>query len=270
MNVGQYIRLMALACIEMSSTVPISIVSLYISNEAVPIQPWISWDNVHYNFSHVGLYPTVIWRSDPSYVAAVEMSLWLFPACALLFFTLFGFAAEARKHYCAAFLSIIKFFGYKPASRDARRAPPRWKCSLNKSMDGLSSGSLPVYVTSFPPRVKREASFEFSSKSYATGSDLEKATNYSLSTLPRYSAGNDVSPTATDFSDFDTSTRRSGMEAKCSSSHPDSVDISDVSASHHPFTPPSVLPVGVNDARMSHCLDAGITVSVQTQYGIAL
>ncbi|KIN98849.1 hypothetical protein M404DRAFT_156674 [Pisolithus tinctorius Marx 270] len=123
MNVGQYIRLMALACIEMSSTVPISIVSLYITNEAFPIQPWISWDNVHYDFSYVGLSPAVIWQSNPRYVVSVEMARWLFPACGLLFFTLFGFAAEARRHYRAMFLSIAKFFGYKPASQAVLRAP---------------------------------------------------------------------------------------------------------------------------------------------------
>lgn len=270
MNVGQYIRLMALACIEMSSTIPICIATLFISNEAVPIQPWISWDNTHYNFSHVGLYPTVIWQSNSKYVASVEMTRWLFPACGLLFFALFGFAAEARKQYRALFLSIAKrLLGHRPTSGEAQRALPSWNCSSNKSMD-QSSGSLPVYVTSFPPFVKREASFEFSSKSYATRPGLEEAINSSLPTLPRYSIENDSSPTATDFSEFDSSMQQSGIEAKCSPSHPDSVDVSDVPASHRPFTPPSVLPVHVNDARMSHCLHASITVSVQTQYGIAL
>ncbi|KAI6030040.1 pheromone A receptor-domain-containing protein [Pisolithus marmoratus] len=270
MNVGQYIRLMALACIEMSSTIPISIVTLYITNEADPIQPWISWDNIHYNFSRVVLYPAVIWQSNPRYVVSVEMTRWLFPACGLLFFALFGFAAEARRHYRAIFLSIVKLFGYKPTPQEARRGLPRWKCSLTTSVDGVTPGSLPVYVTSFPPRVKREASFEFSSKISTTASDLEKAISCSSATLPRYSEENNVSPTATAFSEFDSSTRRSDTEVKCSLSRPDAVDISRVSASCRPFTPPSVLPVGVTDARMSHCLDAGISVSVQTQYGIAL
>ncbi|KAI6118365.1 putative fungal pheromone GPCR, STE3-type [Pisolithus sp. B1] len=267
MNVGQYIRLMALACIEMSSTIPISLLGLWISNKAVPIQPWISWDNTHYNFSHVGLYPAVIWQSNAGYVTAVEMSLWLFPACGLLFFALFGFAAEARRHYRVMFLSTIKFFGYKSTSQGARRLPS----NLNKSVDEVSCSSLPVYVASFPPRVKQETSFEFSLKGYATAPDSEKAIGCSSPTLPRYSAENDVSPTATDFSEFNSSTRWNDIQAKYSSpSHPATVDISDVPASHHPFTPPSVLPIAVSDAPMPHCLDAGIAVSVETQYAIAL
>lgn len=268
LNVGQYIRLMALACIEMSSTIPISLLGLWISNKAVPIQPWISWDNTHYNFSHVGLYPAVIWQSDPSYVTAVDMSLWLFPACGLLFFALFGFAAEARNHYRTMFLSIIKFFGYKSTSPDVRRLPSRWKCSLNKSVGEVTSGSLPAYVASLPPPVKQEASSEFSLKGYSTAPDLEKAIGYSSPTLPRYSAENDISPTATDFSEFDNSRRSNDIEAKCS--HPVTVDISHIPAPHHPFTPPSVQPIAVTDARMSHCLDAGIAISVETHYAVAL
>ncbi|KAI6095666.1 pheromone A receptor-domain-containing protein [Pisolithus sp. B1] len=222
MNVGQYVRLMALACIEMSSTIPISIIILCITNKAVPIQPWISWDNTHYDFSRVVLYPAVVWKSNPDYVASVEMTRWLFPACGFLFFALFGFAAEARKHYRAAFVSVVKFFGYKPASRDAQRPSPGWKRNLNKSLDEVTSSSLPVYVASFPHHDKREASFAFSSKSSTSASDLEKGINCSSPTLPRYSQENSVSPTVTDFSDFDSSTKRSDVVAMRSPSHPGS------------------------------------------------
>lgn len=265
MNVNQYIRLMALACIEMSSTIPISIISLYISNEAVPIQPWISWDNVHYDFSYVGLTPAVIWQSNPHYVASVEMTRWLFPACGLLFFTLFGFASEARRHYRVMFLSIVGLSGYKP-TQEAQRGLPRWRCSLSKSMDETSPGSLPVYVASLPC-VKPEASSEFP---YAIGPSFDKVINCSSATLPQYSGGNDTSPTTTDFSDFGSIRRPNGVESKRSPSYSSSVDISDIPASHRPFTPPSLLPAGVNGARMSHCLTASITVSVQTQYTNAL
>ncbi|KAI6106634.1 putative fungal pheromone GPCR, STE3-type [Pisolithus croceorrhizus] len=268
LNVGQYIRLMALALIEMSSTIPISIISLYLSNEAFPIQPWISWDNVHYNFSHVGLYPAVIWQGDSSSAATVEMSLWLFPACGLLFFALFGFAAEARKHYRAAFLSIVQFFGHRSVSQHARRAPSQWKCGRNKSADEVTSGSLPIYVT-FSRRIDRESSFEFSPKGCTTSPDLEKAIDVSSPTLPRYFGENDVSPTVTELFELDSNRRRNSFEVQCSPSHLRSVDVNSVPTSLRPFTPPSVLPVGVNDARMSHCLDAGIAVSVQTQYAIA-
>lgn len=277
MNVGQYIRLMALACIEMSTTIPISIVSVYLTNEAVPIQPWISWENTHYDFSRVVLYPAVIWKSNPHDVACVEMTRWLFPACGLLFFALFGFAAEARKHYRAMFLSIVKFFDYKPATQ---RSPPRSTCRLKKSADEVAPGFLPVFITSFPFTVQREASFGSSSKIYATEPDLEKQINCSSPTLPRYFGADDVSPTLPRYSgaddvspiasEFDRRDMCGNIEATGSPSHRHSVNISDTPSSHHPFMPPSVLPVGVNDTQLSHCLDAGIAVSVETQYAIAL
>lgn len=88
-------------------------------------------------------------------------------------------------------------------------------------------------------------------------------------TLPQYSGENDVSPAATKFSGIDSTTRQDVVKAKCPS-HLDFVDIGDGPASHRPFAPPSVLPVGINDARMSHCWDAGISIPVQIQYEMTL
>lgn len=104
---------MLLAFTEMAYTIPISIISLYIANKGVPLQPWISWENTHYKFSYVGLVPAVVWTIDPNYKASVEMTRWLFPTCAILFFVLFGFASEARKKYHAGFLFVANLIGYK-------------------------------------------------------------------------------------------------------------------------------------------------------------
>lgn len=113
---NRYIRLMMLAITEMSCTVPISIYSIYIANKGVPLQPWISWADTHYDFSYIGQIPAVEWMSDPNFRVAVELMRWLYPASALVFFLLFGFGTEARKHYRAAFLRVAKLFGYRPAS----------------------------------------------------------------------------------------------------------------------------------------------------------
>jgi len=103
-----------LSVIEMACTVPISIFSVYISGTSVPIEQWVSLSDTHFNFSHVGLIPATEWTSNSIYKKSIDMTQWLFPVCALLFFALFGFANEARKHYRLAFLWISKHFGYNP------------------------------------------------------------------------------------------------------------------------------------------------------------
>jgi len=123
MNASRYLRLMLLASIEMVSTIPISIFSVYIANRGVPLEPWISWENTHYHFSHVGQVPAVLWMNDPSFRTSVELTRWLFPACGILFFSLFGFASEARKHYHAAFLFVAKFFGYNSSKGTSPSRP---------------------------------------------------------------------------------------------------------------------------------------------------
>jgi pheromone a factor receptor len=114
LNVNRYLRLMMLSVIEMACTVPISIYSIYISGTSVPIEQWVSLSDTHFNFSHVGLIPATEWTSNSIYKKSIDMTQWLFPVCALLFFALFGFANEARKHYRLAFLWISKRFGYNP------------------------------------------------------------------------------------------------------------------------------------------------------------
>jgi hypothetical protein len=103
---GRYLRLMPLGCMEMACTIPISIYNVYTAVHGLPIAPWISWEDTHYNFSRVVFVPVIIWRSDPSYRRGVEMTRRLFPTCALLFFILFGFAREAQKQYRRLFLAL--------------------------------------------------------------------------------------------------------------------------------------------------------------------
>ncbi|KAL4070136.1 pheromone A receptor-domain-containing protein [Scleroderma yunnanense] len=265
MNASCYVRLMLLACIEMASTIPISIVSLYISNKGVPLQPWISWADTHYNFSFVGLVPAVTWMSDPNYKASIEMTRWLFPACALLFFSLFGFASESRKHYCAGILFVAAFFGYKP-SKGIQHSGPMWKCNLDKSTYQVSVGSLPVYVTPIPPCTKREDSFVFSLKDGAER-DIEKAISCSSPTLPRYSVDeSNLSPTITHHSEFTSNLSVGDAEVASSCSRPQSVEVPDEPTHSRPFMSPSIFPIG----SISQSLNGGISVTIKTEYGIAL
>jgi len=113
MTMSRYLRLMLLATIDMMCTVPLGVYTIYLGNQGVQLAPWISWEDTHYDFSHVGRVPNALWRSDSSFRTSVEMTRWLPVLCALLFFALFGFAQEARKVYKKALLAVLHLVGIK-------------------------------------------------------------------------------------------------------------------------------------------------------------
>lgn len=249
MDASRYVRLMMLSVIEMAFTVPISIYSVYISGTSIPMQSWVSFSDTHYNFSYVGLIPAAEWTSNPIYKRSIDLTQWLFPVCAFTFFVLFGFASEARKHYRLYFLWIAKRFGYNP---------PVMQISMPHAprLQGNSAGSLPIYSTPAPPRIKlRSFAPVFDLKDSDLYQDVEKYADLSLP-LPPYSKNNlseDLSHTSSNFS-------RSHVEA-CAVD----IDLETPSGAHfwqssrerctehyvtpayrHPFWPPSLHPVAVD------------------------
>ena len=114
---------MLLALFNMSLTVPLSVFSIYLNSHNIHLAPYISWEDVHYDFARVEFVPTVIWRSIPAFNTSVELTRWLFPVSAFLFFALFGFASEAQKQYRSIFRSCQKALGRKSASRKATKIP---------------------------------------------------------------------------------------------------------------------------------------------------
>lgn len=100
---------MALATVELLCTIPLSGYGLYLNLTAAPMNPWISWEDTHFDYSHVNQYPAVIWRMSYNSVVSFELSRWAAPFCAFVFFGFFGFAEEARKNYVVVFSLIRRF-----------------------------------------------------------------------------------------------------------------------------------------------------------------
>jgi pheromone a factor receptor len=116
---NRFIRLMCLASFEVLFNIPIAL--YFISLQAqVPLNPYISWDNVHFNFSDVQEIPSIIWRSNYSEEIAEELSRWSVVFCAFGFFMFFGFADEARKNYRYAFQSVAKRVGLSTTGSSSR------------------------------------------------------------------------------------------------------------------------------------------------------
>ncbi|KAF9789535.1 putative fungal pheromoneG-protein-coupled receptor [Thelephora terrestris] len=133
LTASRYFRLMALACTEVMLTTPLAITSMVINATASPISPWVSWEDTHYDFSRVGQVPAVIWRNNHFIVAGLTLTKWSGVICAFIFFTFFGFATEARKHYSSAFTRFLL------ACRLKKPAP-----SINEKF-GLDKLQLPLH-----------------------------------------------------------------------------------------------------------------------------
>ncbi|TFK48646.1 STE3-domain-containing protein [Heliocybe sulcata] len=153
LTTSRYLRLMALAGVEILCGIPLSVYSIWLNVTYTPVYPWTGWADVHFNFSRVGQVPAVIWHSDPVLQASLESSRWFFVICAFIFFGFFGFADEAIKHYKLLYVSSAKRLGFNatfPGSKvsgssvlvgSKPRPPP-----LNTSMRGTASITLPLYL----------------------------------------------------------------------------------------------------------------------------
>jgi pheromone a factor receptor len=113
---NRFIRLMCLASVEVIFNIPLAAYGISVQVHFSPLFPYISWENVHENFSRVDQFPTVIWRSNKDYEIAVELQRWAVVFCAVVFFIFFGFADEARKNYRSAFQSVAKRVGLSTGS----------------------------------------------------------------------------------------------------------------------------------------------------------
>lgn len=101
-NQNRYNRLIALSAAVILTSLPLSLVTLYITAYYAPLYPWISWDDTHSNYSEVNQFPSVVWRANATGVL-LELNRWIIVIAAFLFFGFFGFAEEARKHYRKAY-----------------------------------------------------------------------------------------------------------------------------------------------------------------------
>jgi pheromone a factor receptor len=127
-NQSRYIRLIVLSASQIITSLPISLFNLYANAFYLPVGPWISWDNTHYDYSRVNQFPSAVWRAGPTSGLLLDFSRWIVVIAALLFFAFFGFAEEARKHYRKAYSfatsSLRLSDSRKGSSRAGSASPP--------------------------------------------------------------------------------------------------------------------------------------------------
>ncbi|KAI9511247.1 STE3-domain-containing protein [Russula earlei] len=98
-NRGLYFRLMAFISVDVLSSIPLT-AYLIVLDERLGVRPWIIWTYESFqDYSQVRQIPASDWESDPYLGFAVEYYRWMLVVYAFFFFSIFGFAEEARRHY---------------------------------------------------------------------------------------------------------------------------------------------------------------------------
>ncbi|KAJ7189820.1 putative pheromone receptor [Mycena pura] len=178
LTVNRYIRLMCLAATDLLCTVPISIWIIVTEASVYGLDPRVSWAVTHSNFSRVGQFPGIIWRSDKPTVMGLEMNRWLFVACAFIFFIFFGFADEARKNYRSAFTTVARRVGYTTAGKSSGTLSSNGYLTFARCCSATSkANTLPVFIRKETAR-KRDSIGSFSSDGLDSLSYIEKEKSF--------------------------------------------------------------------------------------------
>jgi len=168
LNSNRYFRLMALAAVDLTCTIPMSAWAIHQNIEG-GILPWVSFESVHSNFSRVGIYPALFWRNEKKVRDSIELSRWSTVTCAFIFFALFGFADEARKNYRIAYESFARRVGYSTGSMgsgatSSTGAKTGFPGSFGKGITSWGKNSVPVFVRR---ETTRTADGDMTSSSYS-------------------------------------------------------------------------------------------------------
>lgn len=130
LTANRYLRLMILSATESLLTVPLSIYVIVVNATLQPVQPWISWEETHFDYWRVGQFPRVLWAG--TFVeASLESGRWMVVVCALVGWAFFGTGEEAKKWYGNAGSRMLNVLRRK--GNVVRASMP-------------SGGTLPVYI----------------------------------------------------------------------------------------------------------------------------
>ena len=108
---NRYLRLMALASLEVMIGLPLTIASIALNATLNPVQPWVSWEETHFGFSRIDQIDAETWKASSLARTMLESGRWMTVICGLVFFLFFGLAEEARRNYKAWVERTLLLFG---------------------------------------------------------------------------------------------------------------------------------------------------------------
>nr|AAS46748.1 PDSTE3.3 mating-type pheromone receptor [Pleurotus djamor] len=129
LTTNRYLRLIAMSITQMIYGTVLTSVNLY-SNARHGLSPYTSWEDVHFNFSRIDVYPKMF--IPPKLYSLMLLFWWTMPVSALIFFIFFGFGEEAKKEY-SKYWSWIRRTIFRVKDNDSgkkgvfpMKAPPRF------------------------------------------------------------------------------------------------------------------------------------------------
>lgn len=101
LTTGRYLRLIALAFVEMNLLVGITLFTLVNNIGNGGLRPWVSWEFVHDEWLRVGQVAKILIPADAWQAALIFW--WFVPIASIIFFAFFGFGQEANAEYRKAY-----------------------------------------------------------------------------------------------------------------------------------------------------------------------
>lgn len=92
-----------MAMVETVWTLFVTIVNLWYSHQH-GLRPWVSWADVHYEFSHVSQFPAVL--NTQENILMTYLLWWTIPVSSVIFMAFFAFGQDAVREYkkCGSFV----------------------------------------------------------------------------------------------------------------------------------------------------------------------
>nr|AER30303.1 mating pheromone receptor a1 [Rhodotorula araucariae] len=99
-STSRFIRLIALAALQIAYTVPIALCLRIIQFVTIPLNPFHDWAEVHYGFNYVGTITLKQFESGPkTYARLQELNYWSYAISCAIFFLFFGMGEESVASY---------------------------------------------------------------------------------------------------------------------------------------------------------------------------
>ncbi len=113
--------MIVISSVEVFATIPVATFFI-VSDAKAGFIPWKSWADTHNHYSVVYQVPGFVWRNIPGAALGLEVYRWALVASAFIFFSLFGFAAEAREQYYRLYKLLARLVSTSSALHGAPHA----------------------------------------------------------------------------------------------------------------------------------------------------
>jgi len=142
---SRFLRLMALATVQIAFNLPLVIYALAKDFAFVPLRPYVSWGYVHHDFGYIGITTLAERLSVPaSQQILAELNNWVYAVSCALFFLFFGLGEESMASY-SRWWAAATFYLRSCVKRVSGRS---LTTSSVLSRDGITRIGLPRYGAS--------------------------------------------------------------------------------------------------------------------------